>query len=81
MNIIILNLSRKTTAQELTELFKVHGEVESCDIVMDKDSGESKGFGFIKMLSDDAAQAAIKNLHGQKVDGRKIKVKVSNKTK
>ena len=81
MNINILNLSRKTTEEELIELFKVHGAVESCDIVMDKHSGTSKGFGFIKMLNDDEANAAIKSLHGKKVGGKKIRVKVSNKTK
>jgi RNA recognition motif-containing protein len=78
MNISILNLSRKTTAKELVELFKPYGAVESCDIVMDKKSGESKGFGFVAMVTDAEGNAAIKNLHGTKVGGNKIRVKASN---
>jgi RNA recognition motif-containing protein len=81
MNINILNLSRKITAEELSKLFKAYGSVESCDIVVDKQSGKSKGFGFVKMLNHDEASDAIKSLHGKKIDGNKIKVKISNKTK
>ena len=81
MNIIILNLPRITTAQELTELFKTYGAVESCDIVMDKQSGESKGFGFIEMSNDDEADEAIKKLHGTQFGGKKIRVKFSTKAK
>lgn len=81
MNITILNLSRETTAKELIELFTLYGTVQSCDIVIDKQTGLSKGFGFIKMLNDKEANAAITSLHGKKVDGNKIRVKVSNKTK
>jgi RNA recognition motif-containing protein len=81
MNIIVLNLSRKTTIADLTELFKVHGVVESCDIVMDKESGKSKGFAFVKMADGDEANAAIQDLDGKRVDGFKMRVKVSNKTK
>ncbi len=81
MNITILNLSRKTTAEELTELFAIYGAVQSCDIVIDKQSGLSKGFGFIKMLNDEEANAAITSLHGKNVGGNKIRVKVSNNTK
>lgn len=79
MNINILKLSRQTTEGELVELFQEYGAVESCSIVMDKQSGESKGFGFIQMLNDDEANEAIKNLHGVKFGGSRIKVKASNK--
>ena len=81
MNIIILNLSRRTTAEELIELFKTYGSVESCDIVMDKQNGESKGFGFINMPDDDESEAAIISLHGTELDGYRIRVKASNKAK
>jgi RNA recognition motif-containing protein len=81
MNIIVLNLSRKTTAADLIELFKFYGPVESCNIVMDQQTGESKGFGFVKMTGDDESEAAILRLHGTKVDGYKIRVKASDKTK
>ena len=81
MNITILNLSRKTTAAELIKLFTPYGAVQSCDIVIDKNSGLSKGFGFIEMLNNEEASAAIIGLHGKNVGGNKIRVKISNKMK
>jgi len=81
MNITILNLSRETTAAHLIKLFTTYGTVQSCDIVMDEQSGLSKGFGFIQMLNDEEANAAITSLHGKKIGGNIIRVKVSNKTK
>ena len=81
MNINILRLSRKTTQADLTKLFSKFGKVVSCDIVMDKISGESKGFGFIKMSEDDKGKTAIKCLDGREVDGSKIKVKALTKMK
>lgn len=80
MNIIILNLSRDTTKAELTELFEQYGPVASCDIVMDKQTGLSKGFGFIQMNDEDEAEAAIISLHGIELDGYKIRVKTSTKS-
>ena len=79
MNVMILNLARSTSQKALTELFSQYGTVESCDIVMDKHSGESKGFGFIKMSSDEEANAAIISLHARKFDGNKLRVKLSTK--
>ncbi|MBL6785757.1 MAG: RNA-binding protein [Rickettsiales bacterium] len=81
ININLLNLSRKTTIKELIKLFKTYGTVELCHIVTDKETGKSKGFGFIRMSNDDEAQDAIKNLHGTLFGGNKIKVKSPNKTK
>lgn len=81
MNIIILNLSRKIREEALTKLFKEHGAVESCNIVMDKVTNKSKGFGFVEMPNEDEANAAIKALNGSEVDGSKIRVKISTKTK
>lgn len=75
MNISILKLSRETTQQDLNKLFSKFGRVKSCDIVTDKVSGKSKGFGFVEMPEDDKALTAIKCLHGREVDGSKIKVK------
>jgi len=80
MNVNILNLSRQTTEEELIELFKAYGSVELCDIVMDRQTNTSKGFGFIEMSSDEEAAAAIKGMHGKNVGGNKIKVKSPNKT-
>jgi RNA recognition motif-containing protein len=81
MNISILRLSRDTSEKELTKLFAKFGKVESCDIVVDKESGESKGFGFIKMAEDEKGKTAIKCLDGREVDGSIIKVKALTKTK
>ena len=81
MNIIVLGLPRITNNEELTELFKTHGIVESCEIVMDKETEKSKGFGFIEMKNDDEANAAITALHGSKIGNNRIRVKASNKAK
>ncbi|NBV07245.1 MAG: RNA-binding protein [Proteobacteria bacterium] len=80
MNITVLNLARTTTAQHLIKLFTNYGTVQSCDIVIDKQSGLSKGFGFIKMLNDEEANVAVAALHVRNIGGNKIRVKVSNKT-
>jgi len=77
MNITILNLARDTTAEHLIKLFTPYGTVQSCDIVMDKQSGLSKGFGFIKMLNDEEANAAITSLNGKKIGGNKIRVRLA----
>ncbi len=79
MNISILNLPRHTTEAQLVQAFKEYGVVESCDIVMDKQTGKSKGFGFIKMPNQDEANAAIAALHGKRFDGNIIRVKISSK--
>jgi RNA recognition motif-containing protein len=77
MKIIALNLPRNITNDELSELFKTYGKVESCQLVMNKDKGTSKGFGFVEM-EDIAAAEAIKNLHGKKIGENKIRVKASD---
>ncbi len=79
MNITILNLSRDTTEAHLIKLFTKYGTVQSCHIVMNEQSVLSKGFGFIEMLNDEEANAAITSLHGKKIGGNKIRVKASNK--
>jgi len=76
MNITILNLSRDTTSTHLIKLFTPYGTVQSCDIVMDKQTGLSKGFGFIKMLNDEEANAAITALNGKKIGGNIIRVRL-----
>lgn len=68
------NLSYNTTDSDLQRLFEQHGTVESAQVVVDRDSGRSKGFGFVEMASDQEAQAAIAGLDGQEVDGRVLKV-------
>lgn len=75
MNILITNLSRKITEDELKELFTTYGTVSSTTIVMDKVTGKSKGFGFVEMPDEKEAQLAIKSLHKSKAGGQKMSVK------
>ena len=75
MKLLIRNLDRSTTEQELKGLFQEFGAVQSCDLVIDRDSGASKGFGFIEMPKTGEAKAAIKNLNNKTVGSNKIRVK------
>ena len=77
MKIIIRNLSRDTTEAEVKDLFVAFGEVKSCDLVMDKITGNSKGFGFVEMPNDKHAKNAIKNLNDKTIAGSRIRVKVA----
>jgi len=70
-------LAYSTTDSDLEALFAEHGKVVSTAVIKDRDSGQSKGFGFVEMEDDAAAQAAIKALDGQEVGGRKIMVNVA----
>lgn len=77
MNIYVGNLSWNLKDQDLSNLFASHGEVVSAKIVLDKFTNRSKGFGFVEMADDAAAQAAITALNGSEVDGRNIVVNES----
>jgi cold-inducible RNA-binding protein len=68
------NLTYGTTDATLRQLFEAHGTVTSAQVIMDRDTGRSKGFGFVEMGNDDEAQAAIATLNGQQVDGRALTV-------
>ena len=68
------NLSYSSTETSLIELFSGAGHVTSCKIIVDRDTGRSKGFCFIEMSSDAEAQAAIEKFNGQEVDGRALNV-------
>ena len=68
------NLSYNTTASELEQLCSPHGTVQSAEVINDRETGRSKGFGFVTMGSDQEAQAAIAALNGQQVDGRALTV-------
>lgn len=78
MKIITLNLPRTLTVNELEKMFNAYGDVESCNIVTDEETGKSKGFGFIEMPVEREAEKAIEKLHGTKVLNEKIRVKRSN---
>jgi RNA recognition motif-containing protein len=75
MKILIRNLDRETTEQELQQAFETHGKVQSCDIVKDKSSGLSKGFGFVEMPKPGDAKAAVKTLNDSMLGANKIRVK------
>ncbi len=77
MKLLIRNLDRSTTEAELQELFEAFGTVQFCTLVKDKETGGSKGFGFIEMPKAGEAKTAMKNLNGRDVAGSKIRVKKS----
>jgi cold-inducible RNA-binding protein len=68
------NLPYSTTSESLGELFKQVGTVESATVITERDTGRSKGFGFVEMSNDDEAQAAIAKFAEFEVDGRKLTV-------
>ncbi len=68
------NLSYDADSQTIEQWFAPHGTVESAQVIMDRDTGRSKGFGFVEMSSDEEAQTAISSMDGQEFDGRNIKV-------
>jgi RNA recognition motif-containing protein len=68
------NLSYDTSSSDLEQLFSQHGTVQSAEVIQDRDTGRSKGFGFVQMASDEEAQAAISALSGQDHGGRALTV-------
>ena len=74
MNIYVGNLSYGTTEGELKEIFGAFGAVTSANVITDKYSGRSKGFGFVEMEEKAAGDTAIKDLDGKEVGGRNLKV-------
>ncbi len=76
-NIYVGNLSFNTTSTDLQNLFAQHGEVAKAQVITDRDTGRSRGFGFVEMTSAEEAQAAINSLNGQNVDGRDLTVNLA----
>lgn len=74
MNIYVGNLSRETTEDELRQAFAPFGEVTSANIIKDRYSGESRGFGFVEMTTKSEAQAAINGLNGTSLGERTLSV-------
>jgi cold-inducible RNA-binding protein len=72
--IYVGNLSFNTAEQELSELFSQHGQVANVAIITDRDTGRSRGFGFVEMADDTEGRAAIEALNGQEIDGRSLTV-------
>ena len=75
MNLFIAKLNFDTTEETLQSTFEEYGQVDSCKIIINRDTGRSKGFGFVEMPDDDSARSAIENLNMAEVDGRQIVVK------
>jgi RNA recognition motif-containing protein len=74
MKLYVGNLSFNTSAQDLSELFASVGTVQSANVIEDRDTGRSRGFGFVEMSSQEEGQNAITELNGKEVDGRELKV-------
>jgi len=74
MNIYVGNLSYRMDDGELREVFEAYGEVSSARIINDRETGRSKGFGFVEMPDDNAANVAIEALNGKEVGGRNLRV-------
>lgn len=75
MKLLVRNLDRQTTEAEIKALFEQYGAVQSCSLVMDKETELSKGFGFVEMPKPGDAKAAIKNLNNTSLGDNKIRVK------
>ncbi len=82
MKLIALNLPRDFTEDALAKLFKTHGNIKSCNLVIDEKTGASKGFGFVEMALEHEAKTAIEKLHGSRVESKsgreKIRVKAAD---
>lgn len=74
MNIYVGNLSYDTTEDRLRELFAEYGEVVSVSLINDRDTGRSKGFGFVEMADRSAGEEAIKGINDREVDGRALRI-------
>ena len=77
MNIFVARLDYGVTSEDLRAVFEDFGEVDSANVIMDKMTGRSKGFGFVEMENEEDAQRAINELNGTSLKGREIVVKVA----
>ena len=73
-NVYVGNMSYDTTQERLLELFQAHGQVTSVNVITDRDTGRPRGFAFVEMATEAAANAAIAAMDGQQVDDRTLKV-------
>ncbi len=71
------NLSYDMSSQDLEQAFSSHGTVESATVINDRDTGRSKGFGFVEMATEEEAEAAIAAMNGAEIQGRALKVNVA----
>jgi RNA recognition motif-containing protein len=78
MNIFVAKLNFKTKREDLEKAFAAYGQVTSAKIVRDRDTGRSKGYGFVEMPNDEEGNRAIEGLNNSQLDGREIVVKPAN---
>jgi cold-inducible RNA-binding protein len=74
MNIYVGNLPYNMTDSELEQAFAAHGAVDRAKVIIDRNTGRSRGFGFVEMANDDEGRAAIEAMNGQDMDGRALNV-------
>ncbi len=77
VKLFVGGLSFSTSTQRLNEIFAAIGAVESASVVTDRDTGQSRGFGFVEMATTEEANEAVRRLNGTEVDGRQIKVEIA----
>lgn len=77
MNIYVSNLNFKTSSESLQNLFAEHGEISSANVITDRETGRSRGFGFVEMPNDAEGQQAIDALNGTEFEGKQITVNVA----
>ncbi|GHE97588.1 RNA recognition motif domain-containing protein [Thalassotalea profundi] len=77
MKLLVRNLSRSTTEQEIRLLFTAHGTVNECTLVLDQTTGKSKGFAFVVMPNESEANSALTALHETRVAKNRIRVKIA----
>ena len=77
MNIYVSHLDWNTTGDSLQDLFAQYGEVSSANIITDRETGRSRGFGFVDMPNDEDGQKAIEELNGKEFEGKEINVSVA----
>jgi RNA recognition motif-containing protein len=78
MNVFVAKLSPATTGKDLEKIFSEFGEVVSAKVIFDRDTGSSKGYGFVEMLTEEQAKAAIIALNETEIDGKQIVVREAN---
>ena len=78
MKLLVRNLSRSTTEQDIRVLFSEFGSVKACNLVLDQETGYSKGFAFVEMPEQEEAKTALDKLHMTKLGKNTIRVKVAN---
>ena len=74
MNIYVGNLPFSSAGADLEEIFSEYGQVDSASVISDRETGRSRGFGFVEMANDDEARKAIEELDGADFDGRNLRV-------